>query len=117
MVSARHGGVPEPDLQCGAVDRDDAELAVRQVGKRCSERFRHGAARGSSTGRRRPSATEEQDGDGQVELALSGYDGPLPPCGVAEPGGIRLRWEEHKAELPSLFRISYTGFCVKQKNK
>src|SRR3546814_6652127 len=36
---------------------------------------------------------------------------------TVEPGGKRVRSEEHTSELQSLMRISYAVFCLKKKNQ
>src|SRR3546814_3766652 len=33
-----------------------------------------------------------------------------------KPGHSLFRSEEHRSELPSLMRSSYTGYCLKKKN-
>src|SRR3546814_14647377 len=59
--------------------------------------------------------------DPAVERAHRQHLWPAKLIGLAAMGagikqGVR-RSEEHTSELQSLMRISYAGFCLKQKNK
>src|SRR3546814_1253891 len=57
------------------------------------------------------------DGAGLVIDALFGAGLSRPLSGAAATTVAALRSEEHTSELPSLMRISYAVFCLKQKKQ
>src|SRR3546814_10485941 len=71
-----------------------------------------------------PIATIEVDDQWQSRLASSfigiDYDNWRVAAVLSQSGGdarIGFRSEEHTAELTSLMRISYAGFCLKKRQK
>src|SRR3546814_3060597 len=101
--------VRSADLRCGGIARDEGGRLRRQGLVR-----RHP---GGSAGSRGAPGQWRKLWDGRLGADQpSRRAAPLRPC-RADLRLHRHRSEEHTSELPSLMRISYAVFCLKNKKE